>query len=247
MRNKDIYNNKFYDGRSRISDSAEVIVPLILKLVKPKSVVDVGCATGEFLHVFKKNGINDMLGLDGDWVNKDRLCIPKEFFMPMDLNKPSKLNRSFDLIVSLETAEHLPEKNAKKFVSFLTSLGPVVLFSAAIYGQGGINHLNEQFQEYWAELFKKEGYVAVDFLRKKIWDDERVSIYYAQNILIYVKKDYLNTNKDLKKEFEQTNQSFISIIHPKIYYPIIKKQKILGKFLPKPIKFVVGKLLRHIG
>lgn len=243
MKNKEIYKDKFYDDRKGVSDSAEVIVPIILKLVKPKSVVDVGCATGEFLKIFEMKGVKNILGLDGDWIDKNRLCISKELFKTIDLNNPSKINKKFDLVISLETAEHLPKENAKDFVSFLTSLGKIVIFSGAVVGQGGINHLNEQYQKYWADLFKREGYVVVDFLRRKIWDDERVFFYYAQNILMYIKEEHINNNENIKKEFEQTNPSFISIIHPKLYNPVIEKQKLVGKFLPKPIKYIIGKLL----
>ena len=48
----------------------EIIVPVITDVLNPQSVVDVGCGIGTFLHVFKKNGVTDILGLDGRWVNR---------------------------------------------------------------------------------------------------------------------------------------------------------------------------------
>lgn len=57
-------------------------------------------------------------------------------------------NRRFDLAMTIEVAEHLTPVRADSFVEDLTRLSDVVLFSAAIPAQGGINHVNEQWQSY---------------------------------------------------------------------------------------------------
>ena len=105
-RMKKIYTNKFFENRRDSLKSAKHIVPLVLKLVQPKSVVDVGCGTGEFLYVFRKFGIKNILGIDGAWVDKRKLCIPENCFLSANLEKPLKINRKFDLVISLEVAEH---------------------------------------------------------------------------------------------------------------------------------------------
>jgi hypothetical protein len=51
--------------------------------------------------------------------------------------------KRFDLAISLEVAEHLPEGSAGALVSTLIEAAPVVVFSAAIKGQSGTNHINE--------------------------------------------------------------------------------------------------------
>jgi len=63
----------------------------------------------------------------------------------------------------------------------------VVLFGAAIDGQGGTNHINEQPQSYWTNLFEEEGYVCIDVLRQSLWNDKRVKWWYVQNTYLYVK------------------------------------------------------------
>ena len=153
------YGKKFFENRGSSSDSAKEIVPIICTFLNPKNVVDVGCGTGEWLYFFKKKGVKQILGVDGPWVKRNLLKISKDEFLPHDLNKKIDLNKKFDLVVSLEVAEHLPEKNAKKFVKTLTGLGDFVLFSAAIPYQGGTNHFNEQWQSYWADLFKKRRFL----------------------------------------------------------------------------------------
>jgi hypothetical protein len=61
---------------------------------------------------------------------------------------------------------------------------PVVLFSAAIPGQGGYGHVNEQWPGYWARMFDECGYGVSDALRWAIWNDERVEPWYRQNLLL---------------------------------------------------------------
>lgn len=144
-----LYNEGFFqylqEGSKR---SAEQIVPILLELIQPQSVIDVGCGTGTWLSVFCEHGIEDIWGVDGDYVQEEALEIPKDRFLSHDLTKPLALDRKFDLAISLEVAEHLPCDSAEAFVDSLTQLAPVILFSAAIPFQGGVGHVNEQWQEY---------------------------------------------------------------------------------------------------
>lgn len=79
--------------------------------------------------------------------------------------------RNFDLAVSLQVAEHLPPSSAKGFIDSLAKLAPVVLFSAAIPLQAGAEHLNEQWPEYWAALFKTHDYLPIDCIRGRMSGD----------------------------------------------------------------------------
>jgi len=236
------YQEDSFGDRSNSLKSAKVIVPIVLDFYQPLSVVDVGCNAGEFLSVFRENRIKNIFGIDGPWVNKEKLRIPKEYFMHADLEKPILIDKKFDLAVSLEVAEHLSRNSAKIFVKTLTNLAPVILFSAAIPFQGGLHHLNEQWPEYWLKLFAQEGYVPIDCVRKRIWNNENVSFWYAQNILFFVKKSYLQKNDRLKKEFEQTEPSALAIIHPKLYLHKAKRLNLILKLVPKPVRRAIAKL-----
>ncbi len=214
-----IYDDKFYKdlGNTRAENTAREIVPIAIELVHPKSVLDVGCGIGLWLSVFSELGVEDIMGVDAKWLGKKLLSIPEERILLHDLTKPLNINRQFDLVVSLEVAEHLPEDSAEIFVNSLTSLGPVILFSAAIPFQGGTHHINEQWPNYWMELFRKKGFAVVDPIRKKIWQKQNIIRVYAQNTLMYVKQDMLEEYPLLKKEYEITSVSMISIVHPLRY------------------------------
>ena len=138
--------------------------------------------------MLQEKGVPEILGLDGSWVDHDLLVIPRACFKQVDLSRSViKLPQRYDLAISLEVAEHLPPDRAGEFVSSLTKLSDYVLFSAAIPFQGGSNHVNEQWQHYWVELFCAMDYVVHDFIRPKIWNDSQIPFWYRQNILLFSK------------------------------------------------------------
>ena len=237
------YSDKFYLNQQQGSLlSAKEIVPLIVELVQPQSVADVGCGVGMWLSIFNKNGVEDLQGVDGDWVNRDMLKIPHEKFQSVNLNEPLRINRTFDLAMSLEVAEHLPKERAKTFVNSLTALAPVVVFSSAIPFQGGKNHLNEQWPDYWAGLFAEENFVAVDCIRKRIWQNKNVMWWYRQNMLMYVDHKHLESNIALKSEFEKTDQSRLSMVHPESYMRVLHPKSMSMKRLSYSVKTMASHL-----
>ena len=195
--------------------SAEVVVPLVIDLVSPESVIDVGCGTGAWLSVFVAHGVSDVAGVDGDYIDRRALRIPVDLFIPHDLEQRLTLDRSFDLVVSLEVAEHLSADAAERFVESLTSLGPVILFSAAVPGQGGDNHVNEQWPSYWADLFAARGYLPIDCLRDELWGREEVEWWYSQNTILYAQQSYIRRDPRLSRALQQHGGRPRSLVHPR--------------------------------
>ncbi len=165
--------------------SAEIVVPLVMEVVRATSVIDVGCGNGEWLGVFKARGVA-VLGVDGAYVDRSLLRIGAPEFVAADLTKPLPDLGRFDLCVSLEVAEHLPAKVAKAFVTSLTRLAPVVLFSAAVPNQGGVHHVNERWPRYWRELFGANGFICLDPFRPILWHNDAVQWWYRQNLFLCV-------------------------------------------------------------
>jgi SAM-dependent methyltransferase len=198
--------------------SAKVIIPLILELLQPQSMIDIGCGVGSWLAVFKEFGIQDVLGVDVEFLDSSLLQIPKEKYLPFDLKKPLKLDRQFDLVLCLEVAGYIPHESAAIFVNSLTRLGSTVLFSAQIPFQDEQTiQVNRQWPDYWANFFKQQGYVAIDCFRKKIWNNFHVAWWFAQNLLLFVKQDNLESNKLLKRKFENTYTSQLALVQPQVY------------------------------
>ena len=182
------YTPAFFDQLARgTKESAQVVVPVVNELLWPASVLDVGCGVGTWLAEWNRAGVPDLFGIDGDYVDRAALRMPADRFASADLRQPFSLGRKFDLVQSLEVAEHLDESCADAFVESLSRHGDTVLFSAAIPRQGGTRHLNEQWPSYWAEKFEKAGYTAYDIIRPQIWSDPRIKVWYRQNILLFAR------------------------------------------------------------
>ncbi|MEP2934936.1 MAG: methyltransferase domain-containing protein [Gilvibacter sp.] len=192
------------------ADAAGVLVPLILERFKVSSVVDFGCGLGNFLKLFKQHGVAEVLGLDGSWTELERLYknIDPAEFREVDLEKPIHLDKKYDLVISLEVAEHLSSKSETIFVESLIAAGDTIVFSAAIPDQGGQNHINEKWLSDWAKIFEPHGFVPVDLFRKDLWNNESVFWWYRQNILVFVPKDAPLANLE---------STMLDIVHPELF------------------------------
>ena len=124
---------------------------------------------GAWLSAWKEFGIKDIFGVDGDYIKEKELLIERENFLRADLEKGFKTTRQFDLVCCLEVAEHIQSNNADNFITSLCSLGDIILFSAAIPGQEGTLHYNEQYPDFWIELFAKHNFTAYDNIRQQVW------------------------------------------------------------------------------
>lgn len=223
------YDRNFYAKEQQACrESARIVVPIVQELLHARSVVDVGCGVGTWLSVFGEHGATELLGIDGDYVDRSQLEVPGDRFLAADLTRPPAVARTFDLVVSLEVAEHLPATSADPFVEFLTGLGPAVLFSAAIPFQGGVHHVNEQWADYWSKRFARHGHAPVDCVRPRVWDDARVLWYYAQNMILYVRPELLETNRPLCQQFERTRNGQLSIVHPRKYLDTVESMRRLA-------------------
>ena len=181
-----VYSSGFYDYiDAGSSASAAVVTRLILGEMRVDSLLDVGAGHGAWAAAWLAAGVRDVLAMDGDYVARDRLAIPPELFVPHDLTAAFSLGRKFDLVQSLEVAEHLPEPLASRFVGDLVAHGDVILFSAAVPNQGGEHHVNEQPPDYWQQHFAERGYAAFDWLRPQLRGDKRVERWYRFNSVIY--------------------------------------------------------------
>lgn len=182
-----LYNAKFYrTSNAGAGSSARACAPLIAELLRPASAVDVGCGQGEWLAALVTQGVADVQGIDGGHVTDEQLIISPDRFTRHDLTQPLNVSRRFDVALSLEVAEHLPARRAPGFVADLVRLAPAVVFSAAVPGQGGIHHVNEQWPWYWQELFAGHGYVRLDPFRHVIWKHPDVAVYYQHNLFLFV-------------------------------------------------------------
>jgi hypothetical protein len=215
MKQAELYNSRFYNDVNKTAfDSASVVIPIVLEVLpKVDSAIDFGCGEGMWLSILKRNGVSEIKGLDGEWVNKKHLKILEAEFILADLKSIEYDGKRYDLAISLEVAEHLPQSSAATFVKSLTRASDFVLFSSAIPFQGGTDHVNEQWPSYWANLFGTNGFLCVDFLRDKIWDIDTIAPYYRQNILLFVNQKRMGDLRSLVMSSSPSPR-----IHPKLRF-----------------------------
>jgi SAM-dependent methyltransferase len=230
-----VYDDAFYTWQTVGSlASARRVAPLLMDTLSPRAVLDVGCGRGTWLAAFAELGVTDVTGIDGDYVDRSALLIPADRFVASDLQRPPALGRVFDLALCLEVADHLPAQAGPELIRYLVSVAPAVLFSAAIPGQGGTGHVNEQWQEHWRALFAAAGCAAVDIIRPRVWGLSDVEPWYQQNVILYCTADVLRDHPALRPAPAEIS---LDAVHP-WHYSRVRDREVM--YLGKALKLLPG-------
>jgi SAM-dependent methyltransferase len=133
----------------------------LYNLIKPISVIDVGCGEGHALHYFKSLGVEELLGIDGTRSVLEFSPVP-EHILIVDFYKGQFIpNNNFDLCWSCEFLEHVDEQYIKNYFSiFLKS--KYVTITHAVVGQGGHHHVNCKNEDYWISYFKENNFIYME-------------------------------------------------------------------------------------
>lgn len=182
------YSDAFFDmNKDGSKAAAERVLPWLIERLEPKSIVDFGCGVAAWLETARRHGVSDLLGVEGPWIAGK---VPDEIpILLRDLEQPIVLDRTFDLALCLEVAEHLPANRSAGLVQDLARAAQHVLFSAAVPGQIGVRHINERWPSFWDQLFSEQGFVCLDVVRPVFWNDRVVPCWYRQNVVLYVRED----------------------------------------------------------
>jgi SAM-dependent methyltransferase len=227
------YSTRYYEALKEDSaSSAQEVVPLILQLFPSRSVVDVGCGSGTWASAYAGAGC-EILGVDGSEVTLNQLLIPSDRFQRRNLAEPFRLERRFDLVNCLEVAEHLASSRADSFVSDLCRLGDVVVFSAAVPGQGGTHHVNEQWPSYWIPKFRSNGFLPLDCIRPAIWGNPKVAWWYVQNAFAFVKEDRLT---DYRNAQNAARDLPTDLVHPRAYVRATVPSQMSARMLKEVVR-----------
>ncbi len=195
---KKIYKGRFFAKRNKLNWRVDYVCPAINNVLHPKSLIDVGCATGDFVAGFLKMGI-DAYGLEGTENVLSYLEIPSEKLYIFDLRTPLHdqliIIRSLDLALCLEVAEHIEPEYVDVFLDNLCSFSDKVLMSFAPPGQEGHHHVNCQESSYWIDKMANRNYLyrfdVVEKVREglePVKHKREIRSYY-QHLLFFTKVD----------------------------------------------------------
>ena len=242
------YDEKFYKFIEQIKKDEEIIIPLMIRWISPKSIVDFGCGEGTWLEeALHYDCYMDVLGLDGDYVSKERLKILEDKFKAVDLREPISLNKKFDLAISTEVAEHIEEEFVDVYLDNITKASDQILFSAAIPGQGGTHHVNEQWQSYWIERFENRGFYCDYSVRNYFWNEDAISDWRKQNLLFFSKKKQnIAPSKEIRdvvhpREMERMRMEIESKLDFYIFNPVLytNLDQMIAKLIKQNKKIVI--------
>ncbi|WP_316148612.1 class I SAM-dependent methyltransferase [Cupriavidus sp. BIC8F] len=223
--------------------SARNVLPVINAELSPASVVDIGCGAGAWLNIHSKLGVSEVIGIDGDYVDRSVLLFDHCNFIPMDISQPFDIGRNFDLVQCLEVAEHLPLECSEVLVGNLVRHGKKILFSAAAPGQGGENHINEQRYDYWRDLFARREYFLFDFIRPRVAGNSEVEPWYRYNMLFFVHVSEIEGLPSSVRDYRVEGNCSVPDISPLSY----RIRKFILRRLPVGIKTRLAVLKsRHV-
>jgi hypothetical protein len=241
-----VYGTEFMGVTSLSRLSAQKIVPAVQGLMAEghsiTSVADFGCALGTWLSVWQQAGVADVQGVDGDYLKGQALEFDAALIRLDDLTRHIDLGRRFDLVQSLEVAEHLPLAAAATFVATLVRHGDIVLFSAAPPGQGGEYHVNEQSYGFWRDLFAGHGYALFDAVRGMIAGDDSIRYWYRYNSFLFVKESAISRLKPAVAASRISPGAAVPDISP----PLFKLRKAAVRQMPQAMSHGIAGLLSRI-
>ena len=217
------YSDQFYESvTNRAEYSSRIIFSLLKNALHPKTFVDVGSGDGVWslsaLEHFES--INHVEAWDL-LAEKTYLDIAKKRFPSKNIiskridfeSSDYGVEMVYDLAVCLETFEHLSPSACEKLSLFFSSHTRILIFSGAVPGQGGTNHINEQPFKTWQRNLLDFGFFPLDFIRPNIQDKKNVPSYYKNNIVLWVNSkflhelDFVNWKKILDLKFNPLNCS----------------------------------------
>lgn len=158
----------------------------IKHVLNPNRVIDMGCGPG--MHVYALRGLEvEAIGYDIDERVLDKPYLHHKSIFNVWSDEQA------DLVLCLEVAEHLPENVSDQVVEACVDAldhHGILIWTAAIPGQGGVGHINCQPKEYWEAKFKQNNMTRLHQLEGEMLDYIRRGYHmgwFTQNAMIFLK------------------------------------------------------------
>jgi SAM-dependent methyltransferase len=162
--NSAYYNKDYFDGgkgyflyedAGHFRDTAEWLV----REFQPQTVLEIGCAKGFLVKALRDLGVK-AYGCDiSEYALNEAPEDVKDYLYLIDITDPNPVTLpKFDLVVSFDTFEHLPEEKLANVFAFLRSVGHRYYIKVATPEtpdwQHDPTHITIQPLEFWQALFE---------------------------------------------------------------------------------------------
>jgi 2-polyprenyl-3-methyl-5-hydroxy-6-metoxy-1,4-benzoquinol methylase len=173
--NKDYFNEAYFESGKTSNYKNYFDYPFFKDLAYflwekylPKSVLEVGCAKGFLIKWLRRLRV-DAIGLDISQYAVDNAPEDvKDYVQCVDFSSDKVINNiHFDLVVSFETIEHIPDNKLKQFIKNLyDATNDWCILSTPIVPRGypstdgGLDksHVSLHSKDYWCDAFKAVGF-----------------------------------------------------------------------------------------
>ncbi|HEY7850911.1 MAG TPA: class I SAM-dependent methyltransferase, partial [Ktedonobacterales bacterium] len=128
----------------------------IVREINPASVLDAGCAMGFLVEALRQRGV-EAYGVDiSEYAIAQVADEIKPYCWVGSLTEP--LPRRYDLVVTIETLEHLHASDIPSAIQNLCAATDDILFSSTPDDRSEPTHFSVQPPEVWASLFAARGF-----------------------------------------------------------------------------------------
>jgi SAM-dependent methyltransferase len=133
-----------------------LVAERIVTDVAPHRVLDAGCAMGFLVETLRDRGV-DAWGIDISPFAIEQVYDPIKPYCRVG-SVTDELGGPWDLIVSIEVAEHMPIRDAEAAIANMCAQTGDILFSSSPIDHREPTHVNVHQPEYWAEQFAHHGF-----------------------------------------------------------------------------------------
>ncbi len=150
------YSPSTYARNKEWLEFFDTIAENIIATIHPETVLDAGCAWGFLVEALRKRGVAAWgVDISEYAINQVHESV-KPYCRVGSLTEP--LERHYDLIVSIEVLEHMPQKAARQAIANMCQYSDDFLISSTPFDYKEATHINVQPPAYWARLFALEGF-----------------------------------------------------------------------------------------
>lgn len=156
------------------------------------TLLDVGCSTGTQVQHALDLGMG-AFGIDVDETvigNVQNCALINLCIKPVVFHKP------FDVVWSVEVAEHIPEEFADKYIKTLTQNCDKYIVMTASDVPGGV-HLNPQPLQYWIDKIEPYGFTESKSLKDGILNMSTMKREFLEKNGIFFKNNCLQNTKNV--------------------------------------------------